>query len=302
MNKKRRTCFLKPPSNDSDDEDEANIMIKAEGDKDEDMDYTTSQLYDECGLYIQLITISNIPHTDAEIVSPMDVHIHHEVPSQQTPILLIVHVSFITDSSPVYSTIIPQSLPSFTSPPQQSISTPPPKTEAINHQSALPDFAPVFQFNNRVTALSQYLGSPKRERGSLSYLSAFITTRITEQVKIQLPQILPKEVSNFAPPEIQRMVTESLEEAVLAKESSQPQSSYKAVATLIKFKLKKILIDKIGKSKSYMAALEHREYYEGLIKSYDLDNTLFSTYDKVYSLKRSRKDKDKDEVPSTGSD
>ncbi|GJZ92816.1 hypothetical protein Tco_0664881, partial [Tanacetum coccineum] len=46
---------------------------------------------------------------------------------------------------------------------------------------------------------------------------------------------------------------------------------------------------------------EHRECYDGLIKSYDLDKSLFSTYDKVYSLKRSR-DKDKDEDLSAGSD
>ncbi|GKE94896.1 hypothetical protein Tco_1579751 [Tanacetum coccineum] len=51
-----------------------------------------------------------------------------------------------------------------------------------------------------------------------------------------------------------------------------------------------------------MAAPEHRECYDGLRKSYDLDKTLLSTYGKVYSLKRSRKDKDKDEDPSTGSD
>ncbi|GJS38639.1 hypothetical protein Tco_0563682 [Tanacetum coccineum] len=98
------------------------------------------------------------------------------------------------------------------------------------------------------------------------------------------------------------MVTKSLEEAVLAKESSQPQSSYEAVATLTKFELKKILIDKMDKSKLYLAAPEHRECYEGFIKFYDPDKTLFSTYGKVYSLKRSLKDKDKDEVPSTGSD
>nr|GEW28207.1 hypothetical protein [Tanacetum cinerariifolium] len=59
-----------------------------------------------------------IPHTDAEISSPMDVYVHHEVPSQQTPTLLTVPVSFIFDSSPVFSTVIPQSLPSFTYPPQ----------------------------------------------------------------------------------------------------------------------------------------------------------------------------------------
>ncbi|GJV10337.1 hypothetical protein Tco_1351878 [Tanacetum coccineum] len=136
----------------------------------------------------------------------------------------------------------------------------------------------------------------------MNYISASITTRITEQVKIQLPQILPKEVSNFATLEIQRMVNESLEQAVLAKESYKPQSSYEAAATLIEFELKKILIDKMDKSESYLVAPKHRECYEGLIKSYDLDKTLFSTYDKVYSLKRSRKDKDKDEDPSAGSD
>ncbi|GJX76786.1 hypothetical protein Tco_0323597 [Tanacetum coccineum] len=58
----------------------------------------------------------------------------------------------------------------------------------------------------------------------------------------------------------------------------------------------------MDKSESYLAALEHRECYDGLIKSYDLDKSLFATYDKVYSLKRSRKDKDKDEDPSAGLD
>ncbi|GKF36879.1 hypothetical protein Tco_0113637 [Tanacetum coccineum] len=55
-------------------------------------------------------------------------------------------------------------------------------------------------------------------------------------------------------------------------------------------------------SQSYLTAAEYRECYDRLIKSYDLDKSLFSTYDKVYSLKRSRKDKDKDEDPSAGSD
>ncbi|GJY60821.1 hypothetical protein Tco_0461478 [Tanacetum coccineum] len=98
------------------------------------------------------------------------------------------------------------------------------------------------------------------------------------------------------------MVKESLEDVVLAKESSQPQSLYEAVATLTEFELKKILIDKIDKSESYLAAPEHRECYKGLIKSYDLNKTFFDTYEKVYSLKRSKKDKDKDEDPSAGSD
>ncbi|GKD32795.1 hypothetical protein Tco_1248304 [Tanacetum coccineum] len=148
--------------------------------------------------------------------------------------------------------------------------------------------------------LDAKLGATRDE--FMNFLSASLTARITEQVKIQLPQILPQEMSNFAPPEIQRMINESFEHVVLAKESSQPQSSYEAAATLTEFELKKILINKMDKIESYLVAPEHRDCYEGLKKSYELDKTFFSTYDKVYSLKRSRKDKDKDEDPSAGSD
>ncbi|GKD99614.1 hypothetical protein Tco_1387598 [Tanacetum coccineum] len=151
---------------------ETNIVDKAKGDEDEEMDYTTGMLYDDVDIrlnepidtdkgfvqeegtdaamtniqqrnenleilqviedaHVTLSTIpqktkvlvtssshsfdfaakflnfSDIPHTDAEIVSPIDVHVHHEVPSHQTPTLLIGPVSLISDSSPVFSTVIP---------------------------------------------------------------------------------------------------------------------------------------------------------------------------------------------------
>ncbi|GKE37132.1 hypothetical protein Tco_1460537, partial [Tanacetum coccineum] len=164
--------FVKTPSNDFDDEAETKITDKAKGDEYEEMDYTTSQLYDDVDIrlnepvdtdkgfikeegtdvamtnvqqgnknpeilqviedaHVTLSTVpqktevpvtsssyssdlaskflnfSDIPHTDVEIVSPMDVHVHHEVPSKQTPTLLTVPVLVITDSSHVYSTVIP---------------------------------------------------------------------------------------------------------------------------------------------------------------------------------------------------
>ncbi|GJT44223.1 hypothetical protein Tco_0952938 [Tanacetum coccineum] len=102
---------------------------------------SSSHLFD---LPAKFLNFSDIPYTDAEIVSLIDVHVHHEVPSKQTPTLLTVPVSVIIDSSLVYSTVISQSLPSFTSPPQQSTSNPPPTTEATNPPSILPDFASVF--------------------------------------------------------------------------------------------------------------------------------------------------------------
>ncbi|GKC95052.1 hypothetical protein Tco_1160494 [Tanacetum coccineum] len=66
----------------------------------------------------KFLNFSNIPHTDAEIISPMDVHVHHEVPSNPTPTLFTVPVSVITESSPIFTTVIPQSLPSFAPPPR----------------------------------------------------------------------------------------------------------------------------------------------------------------------------------------
>ncbi|GJX56069.1 hypothetical protein Tco_0285966 [Tanacetum coccineum] len=139
--------------------------------------------------------------------------------------------------------------------------------------------------NTQVTALvdehlDSRLGATRDE--FMSYFLASITSRITEQVKSQLPKILPKEVSNFAPSVIKSIVTESLERAVLAKESSQPKSTYEAASSLTEFELKKILIDKMDESQAYLTDAEHKECYDGLIKS--------------------QKDKDKDEDPSARSD
>ncbi|GJS00180.1 hypothetical protein Tco_0316688 [Tanacetum coccineum] len=85
----------------------------------------------------------DIPYTYAEIVSPLDVHVHHEVLRTQAPTLLTISVSVITESSPVY-TKIPQSSQTFTPPPILTTSTPPPIIETTNPLSTLPDFALVF--------------------------------------------------------------------------------------------------------------------------------------------------------------
>nr|GEY74351.1 hypothetical protein [Tanacetum cinerariifolium] len=77
---------------------------------------------------------------------------------------------------------------------------------------------------------------------------------IKDEVKSQLPRILPKEVSNFAILVIQGAINKSLENVILARSSSQSKSTYEAATSLIEFVLKKILLDKIQKSKSYQAA------------------------------------------------
>ncbi|GJY61024.1 hypothetical protein Tco_0461681 [Tanacetum coccineum] len=125
---------------------------------------------------------------------------------------------------------------------------------------------------------------------------------INNEVKTQLPQIIPKAVSNFATPVIKSIVIKSLEDVVLAKSSFHPQSTYEAATSQTEFELKKILIDKMEKSQSNLIADEHKELYKALVNSYNIYKDLFLVYGKVVSLKRVRKDKDKDEDSSAGSD
>ncbi|GJZ59307.1 hypothetical protein Tco_0615123, partial [Tanacetum coccineum] len=230
----------------------------------------------------KFLNFSDIPQTDAKIVSPLDVYVHHEVPRTNAPTLLTIPVSVITESSPVYKNI-PQSSQTFTPPPILTTPTPPPIIKTTTPLSNLPDFPSVGR-NQRII-----------------HDVPFRVSHSKNQVRDQLPQILPKKVSNFAPPVIEKMIEESRNEVTLAKVPSQPQSTYKTASTLTEFELKKILLDKIEKSESYLAALEHRDYYDSLKKSYDLNKDFFFSYD-VYSLKRGRKDMDKDEDPSVGSD
>ncbi|GJV53295.1 hypothetical protein Tco_1449036, partial [Tanacetum coccineum] len=104
----------------------------------------------------------------------------------------------------------------------------------------------------------------------IDLIDTLVRAIIKDEVNTQLPQILPQAVSDFASPMIEQNVTESLEAAVLAKSSSQPKSTYAAAALLSEFELTKI--------------------------------HLFETYGEVFTLKRSRDDKDKDQDPSVGSD
>ncbi|GKF37633.1 hypothetical protein Tco_0114391, partial [Tanacetum coccineum] len=154
--------------------------------------------------------------------------------------------------------------PPFSNPflPQATLTLTPTTFEATTLFPSLLDFSSVFKFNDR---------------------------------------ILPQAVLDFATPVIEKNVTESLETAVLARSSSQPKSTYEAAATLSKFDLTKILMEKMEKNKSYDKADYKRELYDALVKSCQTDKDLFDTYGEVFTLKRSRDDRDKDQDTSAGS-
>ncbi|GKA38757.1 hypothetical protein Tco_0731308 [Tanacetum coccineum] len=123
------------------------------------------------------------------------------------------------------------------------------------------------------------------------------STQILESLKQQIPAIVD-ELLNPIKGSILTLYSFDpktlwiIENVVLSKSSSQPTSSYEAVESLTEFELKKILLDKIEKSKSYRAAPEHRQLYDALIKSYKLDKDLFESFCN-YIFKRRREDKPK---------
>ncbi|GKB02126.1 hypothetical protein Tco_0830215 [Tanacetum coccineum] len=188
----------------------------------------------------QFLNLDNALLVDNAVVSMMNVKVCHEEPSTQTPSLLTIPVTAISETSTAAAPTIPPTIPPITPLPQQSY-----------------------------TAEFEKKAKDERKR----YIDLVGNT-----------------------------ITESLENVVLDISSSQPKCTYEAAASLTKFELKKILLDKMQKSKSYQAAQEHRDLYDALVKSYKLDKDLFESYGKSYSLKRDHEDKDKDEDPPAGSD
>ncbi|GJY72206.1 hypothetical protein Tco_0475909 [Tanacetum coccineum] len=109
----------------------------------------------------------------------------------------------------------------------------------------------------------------------IELVDSTVRTIIKKEVNTQLPHILPQAISD---------------------------SSYEAAATLSEFELTKILIDKMDKNKSFVIVDYKRELYDALVKSYNTDKDIFESYGEVFSLKRSRDERDKDRDPSAGSD
>nr|GEV60571.1 hypothetical protein [Tanacetum cinerariifolium] len=131
----------------------------------------------------KFLKFSHIPPNDAEIVSSLDVHVHHEVPRIHTSTLVIVPVSVIPEASPAYVAELK-------------------KDHLQNQVTALVD-----------DHLDIRMGATREE--FMNFLSASLTDRITKQVRNQLPQILPNKVSNFTPPVIKTKIIECLNQALL---------------------------------------------------------------------------------------
>nr|GEX02185.1 hypothetical protein [Tanacetum cinerariifolium] len=153
----------------------------------------------------------------------------------------------------------------------------------------LPDFLSVFKFNDKVTKLETDLSEMKQVDQYAQDISS-------------IPVIIDRYINNKLGEAIHKVIKSHNVEFVLAKSSSQPKSTYETVASLSEYELTKILLVKMEESKSHLRADYKRKLYDALVNSYNTNKDLFNTYCEVFTLKRSRDDKDKDQDPSAGSD
>ncbi|GKE02097.1 hypothetical protein Tco_1390080 [Tanacetum coccineum] len=260
----------------------------------------------------QLLNFKNASATDNTVASLMDTTIHHEEPNTLASSLFTIPITVIPKITSAFTITIPLPPLLFNPLPQQATPSPTPTaSEVTTSFPELPDFSFVFKFNDRVTNLEKDLSEMKqvdqdeaqaKKREYINLIDTSVRAIIKEEVTTQLPCILPQAVSDFATLVIERNVTESLKADVLAKSSSQPKSTYAVAASLSEFELIKILMDKMEEHKSYLRVDYKRELYDALVKSYNIDKDLFELYGDVFTLKRSRDEKDKDQHPSTRSD
>ncbi|GKE79456.1 hypothetical protein Tco_1545576, partial [Tanacetum coccineum] len=169
--------------------------------------------------------VGTIPkNNEAEIISMLDVHIQQEVPVLQQEPYQSVTVFVIPESTQQPPSTPPPPTTQPTPATTDTLATQVPNTEAVS-SVAVSDFAtPV--------------------------INESVTATIQTKIKTQLPTILPEAISKVVVPMIQEALL--MAPVVSTKSSAQPQSSYQAAETLTEFELKKILLEKIQRSQSYL--------------------------------------------------
>ncbi|GJY87513.1 hypothetical protein Tco_0502141 [Tanacetum coccineum] len=175
----------------------------------------------------------------------------------------------------------------------------------------IPNFASLFRFEQRVSALETEMSEFKQTNQFAKVVSSiqgivdnYLASKIKETVDSTMKSIIKEQVQaqvSKIMPKIEKYVTESLEAEVSVRSTNQPQTTYAVAASLSEFELKKILIDKMETNKSIDRSDVQKDLYKALVKLYNSDKDIISSYGDVVTLKRGRDDQDKDEDPSAGS-
>ncbi|GKA72215.1 hypothetical protein Tco_0778431 [Tanacetum coccineum] len=163
----------------------------------------------------QFLNLDNAPPVDNEVVSMMNVKVRHEEPSTQIPSLLTIPVTAILETSTAATPTIPPTISLINPLLQQSKPTPTPAptttitTTSIHHFHI---FIPIWirskskrledsiqKAFRSYTAKFEKKAKYERKR-YMNLVEKSVKDIIKDEVKSQIPQILPKEVSEFATP------------------------------------------------------------------------------------------------------
>nr|GEU51911.1 hypothetical protein [Tanacetum cinerariifolium] len=187
---------------------------------------------------------------------------------------IVHHTISVLETTSSFTTTIPPKPLFFNPLPHQATPTLTLTTsEAITSFPSLLDFSSVFRFNDKVINLEKDMS----ELNQVDHYAQAITL---------IPAIMDRYIDNKLGEAINKSIqAHNFESAILSE-----------------LELTKILIDKMEKKKSFDIADYKRELYDAFVKSYNTNKDIFESYGKVFSLKRSRDDKVKDQDPSTGSD
>ncbi|GJY81449.1 hypothetical protein Tco_0494200 [Tanacetum coccineum] len=257
-------------------------------------------------------------------------------PRTESTTLVNVPISVATET-PATTTTIPPPLFPVTQSSQQTPVTTTTTTYPSTTPPPIPNFASLFGFNQRVTALesdlsklkqsnpfaeaissipgivNEYLGSKMKEAVDVAIQLKSNKLREEAQAKNQeflnslnynIQKLIKDQVktqTSKIKSKVEKYVTESLGAEVLIHSTNQPQTSYRIASSLLEFELKRILMDKMEENKSNYRSNVQKNLYNALVEAYNTDKDLLSSYGDVLIIPRIRDDKDKDEEPSAGS-
>nr|GEU90730.1 hypothetical protein [Tanacetum cinerariifolium] len=166
---------------------------------------------------------------------------------------------------------------------QEATPIPTPTTsKATTSFTSLLDFTSVFKFNKRVTNL-------EKDPSLIKQVNQYA------QAHSHIPAIVDCYMDN--------KLGDAINKAIQAHNfdcREEAQAEKREYIELVKSAMRTII--KEEKNKSCDVADYKRELYNALVKSYNTDKDIFESHGEVFSLKRSRDDKDKDRDPSAGSD
>nr|GEW71105.1 hypothetical protein [Tanacetum cinerariifolium] len=153
----------------------------------------------------------------------------------------------LVNPSPHLTTITPQPTPDST-------------TTTTNITMLCQKFLTLHPYSSLIKGciVDNYLASKLKEEVN-------VVAIIKEQVKAQVSKFMPQ---------IEKYVTEYLGAKVLVRSTNQPQTYYAVAASLSKFKLKKILIDKMETNESINRSNIQRNLYNALVESYNTDEDI----------------------------